>query len=75
LIIDHQVSTDPITESSILVNTSLENEHQMKVEPSEHMEEVQEPFLEQIHTARILGNTLTWGEQKIPEPIDEVTGI
>jgi hypothetical protein len=29
----------------------------------------------QIHTFRSLGNTLTWGEQQIPEPIDEVANI
>jgi hypothetical protein len=47
----------------------------MKVEPSRHMEEVQEPILEQIHTTGSLGNTLTWGEQQIPEPVDEVVDI
>jgi hypothetical protein len=47
----------------------------MEVEPPGHMEEVQEPVLEKIHTAGSLGNTLTWGEKKIPEPIDEVVNI
>jgi hypothetical protein len=47
----------------------------MKVKPSGHMEEVQEPILEQIHTTWSLGNTLTRGEQQIPEPIDEVADI
>jgi hypothetical protein len=65
---DHQVSTEPITDSSILVDTSPADEHQMEVEPSEHMKEVHEPVLEQIHTTGSLGNTLTWGEQQIPEP-------
>jgi hypothetical protein len=39
------------------------------------MEEVQEPSLEQIYTIGSLGNTLTWGEQQILEPIDEVSDI
>jgi hypothetical protein len=39
------------------------------------MKEVQEPILEQIHTTGSLGNTLTWGEQQIPEPVDEVVDI
>jgi hypothetical protein len=28
-----------------------------------------------VHIVRSLGNTLTWGEQQIPEPIDEVVDI
>jgi hypothetical protein len=36
---------------------------------------VQEPILEQVHIVGSLGNTLTWGEQKIPEPVDEVIDI
>jgi hypothetical protein len=51
------------------------DEHQMEVDPSEHMKEVQEPVLEQIHTTGSLGNTLTWEEQQILEPIDQVTNI
>jgi hypothetical protein len=56
---DHQVSTEPITDSSILVDTSQVDEKQMEVEPLEHMKEVQEPVQEQIHTTGSLGNTLT----------------
>jgi hypothetical protein len=74
--VDHQVSIEPITVSSILVDTSPVDEHQMEVEPLEHMEEVKQvPVLEKIHTTGSLGNTLTWGEQQIPEPIDEVVDI
>jgi hypothetical protein len=40
-----------------------------------HIEEAQKPILEQIHTIRSLGDTLTWGEQQIPEPVDEVVDI
>jgi hypothetical protein len=47
----------------------------MEFEPSGHIEKFQEPILEQIHTTESLGNTLTWGEQKILEPVDEVTDI
>jgi hypothetical protein len=39
------------------------------------MKEVQEPILEKIHTTRSLGDTLTWGEQQIPELVDEVIDI
>jgi hypothetical protein len=39
------------------------------------MEEVQEPSLEQIYTIGSLGNMLTWGDQQIPEPVDEVVDI
>jgi hypothetical protein len=41
----------------------------------EHREEVQEPSLEQIYTIGSLGNMLTWGDQQIPEPMDEVADI
>jgi hypothetical protein len=39
------------------------------------MEEVKEPDLEQIYTIESLGNMLTWGDQKILEPMDEVADI
>jgi hypothetical protein len=48
---------------------------QPEVEPLGHVEEVQEPILEQIYIVGSLGNNLTWGEQQIPEPIDEVIDI
>jgi hypothetical protein len=72
---DHQVSTEPITDSSILADTSPSNEIQKEDNPSEHIKEVHEPVLEQIHTTGNLGKTLTWGEQPIPEPVDEVINI
>jgi hypothetical protein len=31
--------------------------------------------LEQVYTTGSLGNTLTWGDQQIPEPVDEVADI
>jgi hypothetical protein len=47
----------------------------LEVEPSEHLEEVQEHSLEQIYIVGSLGNMLTWGDQQIPEPMDEVSYI
>jgi hypothetical protein len=43
--------------------------------PSENREETQDPSLEQVYTIGSLGNTLTWGDQQIPEPMDEVADI
>jgi hypothetical protein len=34
-----------------------------------------EPNLEQVYTNGSLGNTLTWGDQQIPKPMDEVADI
>jgi hypothetical protein len=51
------------------------DEKQTEAGPSEHMEEVQEPSLEQIYTIESLRNMLTWGDQQILEPMDEVTNI
>jgi hypothetical protein len=73
--VDYQVSTEPTPGSSVLVDTSLSDEKQMKADPSGHMEEVQEPILEQVHTVRSQGNTPTWGEQQIPDHVDEVVDI
>jgi len=39
------------------------------------MDEIQELSLEQIYTIGSLGNMLTWGDQQIPEPVDEVADI
>jgi hypothetical protein len=39
------------------------------------MEEVLETNLEHIYTVESLRNTLTWGQQQIPEPVDEVIDI
>jgi hypothetical protein len=72
---NYQVSTEPTSDSSILTITLPPNEKQLEVEPSGHIEEVQEPSLEHIYIVKSLGNTLTWGEKKIPKPVDEVTDI
>jgi hypothetical protein len=72
---DYQVSTKPTPDASISAGTLPPDEKQPEVGPSEHTEEVQEPSLEQIYTIGSLGNMLTWGDQQIPEPVDEVTDI
>jgi hypothetical protein len=72
---DDQVSTEPTPDASISIGTQLPDERQTEVGPSEHREEVQEPSLEQVYTIGSLGNTLTWGDQQIPEPMDEVADI
>jgi hypothetical protein len=72
---DYKVSTKPTLDALISIGTQLPNEKQTEAGPSEHMEEVQEPSLEQIYTIGILGNILTWGDQQIPELVDEVTNI
>jgi hypothetical protein len=72
---DYQVSTEPTPDASISIGTQLPDEKQTEARPSEHMEEVQEPSLEQIYTIGSLGNMLTWGDQQIPKPMDEVADI
>jgi hypothetical protein len=62
-------------DTSILPNTQIPSEKQVAVGSTRKNEEVQEPTLEQIYTAGSLGNNLTWGDQKIPDPIDEVADI
>jgi hypothetical protein len=70
--VDYQVSTEPAPDASISAGTLPPDEKQPEAKLSEHTEEVQEPSLEQIYTIGSLGNMLTWGEQQIPEPVDEV---
>jgi hypothetical protein len=72
---DYQVSTEPTPDASISTGTQPPDEKQIEVRPSEHMEEVQEPSLEQIYIIGSLRNMLTWGDQQIPEPVDEVVDI
>jgi hypothetical protein len=63
---NEQVSIEPILDISISISTPNPDDEQQKVRPSEHNEEVQEPNLEQVYTIGSLGNTLTWGDQQIP---------
>jgi hypothetical protein len=58
-----------------LDGTLLADEQRPKAEPSDHIKEVQELILENIHIVGSLRNTLTWGEQQIPKLIDEVIDI
>jgi hypothetical protein len=56
------------------------DEHQPKDKSLEltkvsSVKEVQDSVLEQIYMAGSLGNTLNWGDQKIPKPMDEVADI
>jgi hypothetical protein len=73
--VDEQVSIESIPDASISIDTQTPDERQTEAGPSEHNKEVQEPNLEQVYTIRSLGNTLTWGDQQIPEPVDEVADI
>jgi hypothetical protein len=70
-----QVSTEPAPDSSILASTLPPDEKQPEAKLSGHRGEVQEPSLEHIYTIGSLGNTLTWGDQQIPELVDEVVDI
>jgi hypothetical protein len=72
---DEQVSIESIPDTSISIGTQMPDERQTEVGPSEHNEEALEPDLEQVYTIRSLGNKLTWGDQQIPEPVDEVADI
>jgi hypothetical protein len=72
---NYQLSTEPAPDASISADTLRHDEQQLEAKPSEHMEEVQEPILEQIYIVGSLGNMLTWGDQQIVEPVDEVVDI
>jgi hypothetical protein len=73
--VDEKVSTETILDASISIGTQTLDEKQIEVGPSEHNEEVPEPNLEQVYTIGNMGNTLTWGDHKIHEPVDEVADI
>jgi hypothetical protein len=72
---DDQVSTEHTPDASVSIGTQTLEERQKEAGPSEKREEAQEPILEEAYTIGSLGNTLTWGDQKIPEPMDEVANI
>jgi hypothetical protein len=73
--IEDQVSTDPNPNASISIGTQFLDERQTKVRPSKHRKEVQELSIEQVYTIENLSNTLTWGDQQILEPVEEVSDI
>jgi len=58
-----------------LTSNLLPNEKKPETETLGHTKEVQEPSLEKINIIESLGNTLTWGEKKIPKLVDEVSDI
>jgi hypothetical protein len=70
-----QASIELAPDTSIPLDTQVPDKHQEEVGPSEKNKEVQESDLEQIYTTDSLGNMLTWGDQQIPEPVDEVADI
>jgi hypothetical protein len=43
--------------------------HETKQEPA------QEDTMEHLYTPGSLGNTLSWGDQQIPEPVDEIADV
>jgi hypothetical protein len=73
--VDYQVSVEHAPDDSISTSTLPPDEKQIESESSEHTKEVREPSLEQIYTIESLGNMLTWGDQQIPKPVDEVADI
>jgi hypothetical protein len=70
-----KVSIGSFPDVSISLDTQIPDKQQAEAEPSEYNEKVQEHDLEQVYTTGNLGNTLTWGDQQIPEPVDEVADI
>jgi hypothetical protein len=70
-----QASIELAPDTSIPLDTQIPDKHQEEAEPSNKNKEVQESDLEQIYTTDSLGNMLTWGDQQIPEPVDEVAYI
>jgi hypothetical protein len=72
---NEKVSNKSVPDVSTPLNTQVPDKRQAEAEPSEHNEGVQEPDLEQVYTTGNLGNTLTWGDQQIPELVDEVADI
>jgi hypothetical protein len=72
---DEQVSNEPILDTSILPNAQIPDERKMGVGPARYTKEVRESNLGQIYTTGSLGNKLIWGDQQIPELVDEVADI
>jgi hypothetical protein len=73
--VDCHVSTKPTLNASISISTQIHDDQKIEAGPLEHIEEVQEPSLEQIYTIGSLGNILTWGDQQILEPVDKFANI
>jgi hypothetical protein len=56
-------------------NIQIPDERQVEAGSTKQSEEVREPTPEKIYTMGSLRNNLTWGDQQIPEPVDEVADI
>jgi hypothetical protein len=56
-------------------NIQNPDEKQVEVGSTKQSEEFREPTPEKIYTAGSLRNNLTWGDQQIPESVDEVADI
>jgi hypothetical protein len=72
---DKQVSNESIPDTSISPTTQISDEQQVEVGSTRLNDEVREPTLEQIYTTGSLGNNITWGDQQIPDRVDEVADI
>jgi len=73
--VDGQVSNKYVPDISISPNIQIPDERQIEVEPTRQNDEVQEPTLEHVYTVGSMGESLTWGDQQIPESVDEVADI
>jgi hypothetical protein len=72
------VNYSPISQAR--TKTPPVDEDQQESKSPEHTEtspskESQEPVIEHLYTGGCLGNTLTWGDQQIPKPVDEIVDI
>jgi hypothetical protein len=65
---DEQVSIEYFPDVSISLDTQIPDKWQVEAKSLEYNEKVQEHDLEQVYTTGNMGNTLTWGDQQIPEP-------
>ena len=73
-------NVDPSPTSLARKKTSSADEDQQKEKSPEHTgtsptKELKEPAMEYLYTVRSLVSTLSWGDQQIPEPVDEVVDI
>jgi hypothetical protein len=70
-----QESIDLPPNTSIPLDTQVPDKQWEEVGPSQKIKEVQDSDIEQLYTTDSLGNMLTWGNQQIPELVDEVADI
>jgi hypothetical protein len=72
---DEQVSNESVPDASITPNIQVPDEQQVEARSTKQSEEIREPTPEKIYTMGSLRNNLSWGDQQIPEPVDEVADI